>query len=157
MDPSTNRNFYAPPEARVGDVVMEAPSTNRDVWRACNLIWASCALGLLLQITETVISATTDHILSTVGGGAVGTAIVFWCVAKLKARRNWMRLLYTIVKLAGYALMVLFWNFYYQYYSATTERFVILVLQVLVNLCAVILLNTKSARHWFTRFEGAAA
>src|SRR5580693_109198 len=102
-----SQNPYSPPAAPVADLPTGNAGDNRDVWNACKLLWVSCAMNVMSPLLGGV-----PHVAPPVGGiveelvsDAIQVLITYWIVSKLKAGRNWMRLLLTICIAAAYLLI----------------------------------------------------
>jgi hypothetical protein len=162
------RNPYAPPTAPVADVSAAGSPLEVDphVLRACTMMWWSFGMSFLGFCLQLVRGPGTRSVVGAAVGATVGGAIVFlitrWITSKLRAGRNWMRLLLTGLQLAGIALIPLFWDFYKAFLlHAFTDNFasgVITAIQWALSISAVVLINMPGARSWFaTMSRGAHA
>jgi hypothetical protein len=150
-------NPYTPPRAPLADVANDSVTANRAVLTACKLLWVSFGLGLV--VTASNVLRQSPLLISSLIGDAIGFAITWWMVSKLKARRNWMRLLMTILTPLGYLSVALLWKFYFPIYARNPIMAGVAALQIIPNICAVVLLNLKRSRAWFaatTRREHGA-
>ena len=152
------KNPYAPPSAPVVDIANDSVTANREVLLACRLVWVS--FGLSLAGTASDVLRQTPLMLSGLIGSAIGLAINWWIVSKLKAGRNWMRLLFTIVVAVGYLSVPIFWKFYsatvFPIYARNPIMAGVAVLQVIPNTWAAVLLNVPGSRAWFAAAKGRA-
>jgi hypothetical protein len=151
------QNPYAPPTAPVADIAGAPPvATHPHVLLACKLMWASMVVSLASSIPDlfklpgslSIVAA----IISLLIGTAIGFAIVWWFTIKLKAGRNWMRLLLTVFQVVGIVFVLLFWDFYKTAFSLMAPdpvRIVLMGAQWLLSLVAVVLINLPGARAWF--------
>lgn len=154
-----DHNPYSPPTAPVADIPIDQTAKNYAVWTACKLYWASFGISLISLVLDIigapVAGSMVSGIVGALLGGAIGLLITRWIVSKLKARRNWMRLLLTICTALGVISIVIFWDFYrrnvFPIYANDPINAVQAVLQAILGFCAVVLLNTTSARAWFHR------
>lgn len=93
-------------------------------------------------------------------GGALVFLLTRWATAKLKAGRNWMRLLITLVQIGGLALIPLFWSFYkpllINEYGGNPAYAVVSGIQWVLNLSAAVLINMPDARSWFATMKRSA-
>jgi hypothetical protein len=152
------RNPYAPPESTVVDIV-SAPSASggrTHVVRACTLLWWSfgvAALGSVLNLArQPEAFLVVAGLVGIVIGGAIGFFIVLWQTTKLRAGRNWMRLLITVLHVGGILAIPIFWRFlrpYFLQYLAQPVSGVFALVQWVLILSAVVLINTPNARAWF--------
>jgi hypothetical protein len=144
-------NPYAPPSAPVADIANNSVTANREVLIACKLFWVS--LGLSLVITASNVLRQSPLIISGLIGNAMGFAMTWWIVSKLKAGRNWMRLLMTILTAFGYLSILIFCRFYsttvFPIYARNPIVAGVAVLQIIPNTWAVVLLNVPRSRAWF--------
>lgn len=150
-------NFYAPPRAPVTDIESEPVTVNRDVVFACRLYWVSFGLSLVESIYNVLLLADSSLIvgglIGAIIGAAIGVASTVWIVAKLKAGRNWMRVLVTILSALGLLSVPIFWKFYLTavipIYAKNPAMLGVGVLQLIANTWGIILLNVPSSRAWF--------
>jgi hypothetical protein len=155
-----NRNPYAPPTAQVADLP-PAPKGEIDpnVLRACKLIWWSFGLGIVVEglvLAYMPVPSGAGRVGFAVGvliALVIGFFIVRWIVSKLRAGRNWMRLLYTILCLLGLAWLLLAPGAARTTLTLYTNNPVMGVAGTanwILSIWVVFLLNTRSARAWFT-------
>jgi hypothetical protein len=157
-------NPYAPPTAPVADVPTDGTAKNQAVWIACTLLWVSVGISLLATLFDLLRAPPAEfwiaNIIGTLIGGAVGLLVTYWLISKLKAGRNWMRLLFTICNVLGCISIVVFWDFYrthvFPIYTGNPIMAVQAVFQSILGLCAVGLLNAPSARAWFASSKRGA-
>jgi hypothetical protein len=161
------RNPYAPPSTPVADIANNSVTTNREVLIACKLFWVSFGLSLVATASDLLRQSAIPLLIGGLIGATIGAAISFaitrWVVSKLKAGRNWMRLLMTIITAVGYLSVAIFWKFYsttlFPIYAGNPAMADIAVLQLIPNTWAVVLLNVPRSRAWFsatTRREHSA-
>jgi hypothetical protein len=156
------RNPYTPPGTPVTDIASDFVTANRDVLIACKLFWVSFGLSLVSSISDVLSESATPLIIGgLIGlliGGAIGFAITRWIVSKLKAGRNWMRLLMTIGAVLGLLSIPIFWKFYssavFPIYAKNPLRVGLTLLQMVPNTWAVVLLNVPRSRAWFSATKG---
>jgi hypothetical protein len=157
-------NPYSPPTAPVADIPTDPLVKNDAVWTACMLLWLSFGISLISLIVDGVRAPAAGSVVAAmIGalvGGAIGLLITGWIVSKLKAGRNWMRLLLTICTALGYLTVVIFWGFYrdhvFPIYAKSPMSAVFAALQTFLGFCSVVLLNTPSARAWFASSQRGA-
>jgi hypothetical protein len=154
-------NPYAPPRSPLADIANNSDTANREVLTACKLFWVSFGLGLV--VTASNVLRQSPLLISGLIGNATGFAITWWIVSKLKAGRNWMRLLMTILTAFGYLSIAIFWKFYsttvFPIYARNPIMAGVGLLQIIPNTWAVVLLNVTRSRAWFaatTRREHSA-
>lgn len=160
-------NPYAPPTAAVADLPTGGSSIepNKHVEQACNLLW----IGLWLQVLDSVIELIYARggaeliavIISSVFGLGFAWLIVWWFTTKLRAGRNWMRWLVSILNVLGWLMIPVFWRFFepilLDHFKAQPISAVSAVVQWGVGIAVVVLLHTKSARQWFRAHSGEDA
>jgi hypothetical protein len=152
------RNPYMPPSTPVADIAGAPLTPNREVLLACKLFWVSFALSLVGSVSDLINVSTIALVIGLlVGlliGGAIGYAITRWIVSKLKAGKNWMRLLMTILSVVGYLCIPIFWKFYssviFPLYAANPIKGGVTVLGAILNIWGIVLLNVPRSRAWFT-------
>ena len=148
-------NPYSPPTTPVADFRGDSVIDNREVLIACKLFWVSFGLSLVGTASDVVRQSAISLVIGGTIGAAVGFAITRWIVSKLKARRNWMRLLITIITVLGCIAVPMFWNFYSTTVFATYVRnpvmAAVFLLQFISNTWAVVLLNLSHSRAWFAQ------
>src|SRR5262245_55955802 len=111
-------NPYAPPAAPVADVppVDATSAIDRHVRLACTLFWWAFWAAIAAQATRAPLELGSRSALMVAISAVVGCVLKYfltlWGVSKLRAGRNWMRLLITIVQLAAVSAIALFWSFY---------------------------------------------
>jgi hypothetical protein len=152
------RNPYTPPGTPVADIASDPVTVNRDVLIACKLFWVSFGLSLVSSASDVLRESTTPQmvggLIGLIVGGAIGFAITRWIVSKLKAGRNWMRLLMTIGPVLGYLSIPIFWKFYstavFPIYGRNPIKAGVFVLQIIPSVWSIYLLNVPRSRAWFT-------
>jgi hypothetical protein len=150
-------DLHAPPVTPVVNLAEGRPLANRDVWNACRLIWASVVIAFVQDVfaiaREPSGAAIVGAVIGALIGGALVVFILLWITAKLKARRNWMRLLVTYGAIAGYLSVPILWQFYghsvFSYYANNTVALIVDSSRTVLSLCAIVFLNTRSSRAWF--------
>lgn len=152
-------NPYSPPPTSVADFRGDSVLDNRYVLIACKLFWVSFGLALVGTASDVVRQSTISVVIGGTIGAAIGFAITRWTVSKLRAGRNWMRLLVTIITVLGYLAVPMFWNFYstqvFPIYARNPMAAAATLLQIISNTGAVVLLNLPHGRAWFTQQTGA--
>jgi hypothetical protein len=157
-------NPYAPPKALALEVPQDAPpEKSKHVDWACHLMWIgmgfSVLASLLFLFTMREVPAQAQEFLEELVGLAIGFAIVWWFTNKLRAGRNWMRMLVTILNVIGMVilaitLVVMFTmgigsEFLGAMFQEGTFQAASMVLQMALVVCETVLINTPSARAWF--------
>ena len=139
----------------VGDLDA-CPMTNRDVLLACKLWWAMFAISVVGNASGLFSLTGTPRVIGGVIGWIIGTAISVliarWVVAKLKARRNWMRLFLTVFGVGGYLVVLVFWDFFvsavFRFHNPVQSG--AMLLAIVPHIWAIVMLNTPSSRAWFS-------
>lgn len=126
--------------------------------------WAfgAAVIGAAFRVS---FSSQTSLLIARLIGAAIGGGIAFfwtyWVTTKLRAGRNWMRLLITVTQVAGIAALALFWSFYkpllVNLYSSNAAYAVATAIQWTLNLAAIALINTPAARSWFAAMKRRSA
>jgi hypothetical protein len=148
-------NPYSPPTTPVADFHGASVIGNREVLITCKLFWVSFGLALVGTVSDVVRQSAISLVIGGTIGAAVGFAITHWTVSKLKAGRNWMRVLITIITVLGYLAVPMFWNFYstqvFPVYASDPIVAAVSLLQIIANTVAVVLLNLPHCRAWFAQ------
>jgi hypothetical protein len=152
-------NPYAPPAAPVSEVQAQRPSHEPPVavTRACTVLWCSFGLSTLGVALMRIVSFQLATFVGGLFGVFIGVLLTLWFTVKLKRGRNWMRVLLTIFTVLGILLLPFTWVFTRQVYMASyaghpvllTIGITITSAQYVLNLIAVVFLNTRAARAWF--------
>jgi hypothetical protein len=158
-----SHNPYTPPTSHVDDPSLTSadPDGNRDVLRSTVLIWISFGLGVIGFIMEmfNVGGSQVPVVASLAVGLAIAFLITWWVTAKLKAGRNWMRILITVLMILGVAGPLFFWEFYktaiVTQYADQPIKGVFDLAQYALSIVAVLLLYTARSRSWFAAMKGA--
>jgi len=156
-------NPYAPPRAPVADHLEGAPvGPCPHVELACRLLWISFGISLLNNLVRIVFAPSGARmavlIIGTLFGAGIGYLILSWATRKLRAGRNWMRWLYTILNVLSWLLIAALWSVYHAVYSQMPiSGFVILTTSVstLISVAVVVLLFTRRSREWFAAHASA--
>jgi hypothetical protein len=86
--------------------------------------------------------------------------LTLWIVSKLRAGRNWMRLLLTIGPMLSVFGLQRAWNFYsstaFPIYSGDPIKAAAL-LEFIPSILAAVLLNVRSSRAWFAATQPSPA
>jgi len=156
-------NPYKPPAARVEDLPASNSIAAIDarVARACALLWWSFGASVLgLVLREAFSSATSSaavRVIIAVVGAVLSFLYVLWITSKLKAGRNWMRWLFSLLEIGSLVVVALFWNYYKPtfsaFYSGNPNYAVMTAAQWILHLAAVVLINTPGARAWFAAMK----
>jgi hypothetical protein len=152
------RNPYSPPSSPVAVVASDSLTANREVLIACKLLWVSSGLSFVSTASDVLSLSTTPEMIGGLIGVIIGGGILFgitrWIVSKLKAGRNWMRLLMTIGAVVGYLSIPIFWKFYsssiFPIYAGSPIKATLDVLEIIPNTWAIVLLNLPRSRAWFS-------
>ncbi len=161
MEPQDNR--YAPPKALELELPPEAPADRCEhVEWACKLMWIGFGVSILSSLLVLVTHAMPHpgiQLFMELVGTAIGLAILYWVTTKLRAGRNWMRLLITIVNVVGIAILAigLVWllstefgkGFLSGFFGAAPVQSVSMLLQYVLGTTEAVLINTPSSRAWF--------
>ena len=159
----TRENLYAPPRAVELELPADTPDQGRHVELACKLWWIGFALSVLTSLLALYRHTGTPNLGSEITGEvialAVSLAFVYWFTTKLRAGRNWMRLLVTILGITGFALLGLVYlllrqtglapQFFSEVYAGSPIESVSLIVQFVLSLIELVLINTPSSRAWF--------
>jgi hypothetical protein len=156
VEPAPSPNPYAPPNAPVADAddVHVAPCPHIEL--ACKILWSSFALSMLdsvlriFQAEETI--ARIAAVIGAIFGAAVSGALLYWITRKLRQGRNWMRWLFTILNLAGWLSMLVFWDFFSRVFQTMSGNWLAIIslnAQTLLGIAALVLLHTPTTRAWF--------
>jgi hypothetical protein len=153
-----NRNPYSPPTAQVADMPPQLPGEiDPNVQRACKLIWWSFGLGLVAEamlVFRMPMPSGAGQVGFVIGlllAFAIGFFIVRWIVSKLRAGRNWMRLLYSILCVLGIVWLLTpgaakaTWAMY----TNNPALGVAGIANWVLSMWVLVLINTRSARTWF--------
>lgn len=154
---SARANPYAPPTATVADHGPGELPPNRHVEQACKLLWIGLSLQVLDSLIELFYVEGTAAVIGVIIGAAFGLGIaslfVWWFTTKLRAGRNWMRWLVSILNVLGWLMIPVFWKIFgpllLEHFKARPIAAVSAAVQFGVGIAAVVLLHTKSAREWF--------
>ena len=157
-------NRYAPPKALELELAPEAPmGPCIHVEWARKLIWA----GFGVSVLSSTLLILTNHDprsrgplwFSAVLGLGIGFPLMFWVTTRLRAGRNWMRLLVTIFSGIGIAMVALSLamllateygrSFLSGFIGVAPIPSLSMLLHTLLGVPEVILLNTSRSRAWF--------
>jgi len=153
------RNPYSPPISPIADVVADLPTldTNREVMIACKLIWTSFGLSFVGVAYEFVNRSGLPTRLGVLVGAAISFGFSWWYVSKLKAGRNWMRILVTILLVLSYVSIAALWQSYYAKvfasYPENPIKAAVFVLKTISSILTVVLINLPSSRAWFAAMD----
>jgi hypothetical protein len=153
------RNPYSPPISPIADVVADLPTleTNREVMLASKLIWASLVVSLVGMVHEFLSRSALAIRLSVAVVAVISVGFSWWNVSKLKAGRNWMRILVTIIYVFSYFSIVGLWQSYYAKvfadYPENAIKAVVFVINTMLSVVIVVIINLPSARAWFSRMK----
>ena len=158
-----SHNPYTPPTSHVDDPALTSvdPDGNRDVLRSTLLIWTSFGLGVIGFFLEmfSLVGSQVPVIVSLAIGLTIAFLVTWWVTLKLKAGRNWMRILITVLMILGVAAPLLFWDFYktavVAQYANQSIKGVFDLGQYVLSIVAVVLLYTARSRSWFAAMKGA--
>lgn len=159
----THQNPYAPPVAPVSDPEPVTTVTAPHVEFACRLMWVSFAISILDDIVKFFVSpgaiAKIAIVIGTFIGLGIGYALLSWITRKLRAGRNWMRWLITILNVAGWLSVAVFWDFYrgvFQVLASSGLALLTFGVQMILGIAVIVLLHTPSTREWFTAQTAAS-
>jgi hypothetical protein len=143
-----------------------APGTVRDVLWATRLMWISfCAgaVGFILQIVRPAVvqlpMPRTVQAIALTCAAVIGLLMTWWFTSKLKAGRNWMRILLTVLLGLGILFPLLTWDYYkaamLMQYAVNPVKSFIDVGQYVLYFVVVALLYTARSRAWFAAMKDA--
>ena len=154
-----SHNPYSPPKTEVADAQISAfddVEGRRDVYRACTLMWINFGCALLSTVIEVVRNLGTTQTAEYVGmviGMSIAFLIYWWFTSKLKAGRNWMRILITVLTVLAFCMIPLLWSVIVKtlvpMYSQFPLDIVLSGIQWILSLVALWLLYTRRSREWF--------
>jgi len=153
------RNPYSPPISPITDRLAEPlPATiNREVQIACTLIWISFALSLVGLVRELLSNSRPAAVIGALVGAAIIGVLAWWYTSKLKAGRNWMRIVVTIMIVLSYVSIAVLWRYYYAKffanYGENPLKVGILAVKTITSIATIILLNLPSTRAWFSAMK----
>jgi hypothetical protein len=124
----------------------QLPST---VMKAIQLLWVSWALELGSAVLEIARDSSAPSIVAQVVLILIGTALLVWIIRKLKAHRNWARILYLCFSLLRIAFARQFLGDVLPRVVSFDARALLSVLDWVVCLAALGFLFTKDANKWF--------
>ena len=85
---------------------------------------------------------------------SIAFLIYWWFTTKLKAGRNWMRILITVLTILAFCMIPLLWNYLVkmagQLYSQYPLDVALDCIQWILTLVVLWLLYTRRSRDWFT-------
>jgi len=151
-----NVNPYAPPNSAATDAGLQAGDDKpRDVAYAVRFLWASIVIGVIEAIT---VLRTVAMTVPVVVGASIGVPIIFGLFALiilgLNSGKNWVRWLFTVVVALG---CVQSYRILPRMIAESELRGMASLVQDVLQVMAVVLLHTMSARKWFTRNRHGAA
>ena len=159
-----SHNPYSPPKAEVADAQISALDDvegRRDVYRACTLMWINFGFALLSTGIEVVRNLGTTQTAEYVGmviGMSIAFLIYWWFTSKLKAGRNWMRILITVLTVLAFCMIPLLWSVIVKtlvpLYSQFPLDLVLSGIQWILSLVVLWLLYTRRSREWFAAVSG---
>jgi len=154
-------NPYAPPKALNLEPAPEpAADQCAHVEWACKLLWIGFGFSLLDVLVEAFYTRGSEMfgvgLVGNVIGLVIALAIVFWFTIKLRAGRNWMRLLITILTVVGLATVTLVFIFIEDSASIVDAAFrqspilaASSAVQMTLSVTEAVLINTPASRAWF--------
>lgn len=168
IEVQVSHNPYTPPTSEVQDVVASTEAVadgNRDVVRSCVLIWCAYGLSLVnvarLFVRFSALESPVFVILAisiTIGLG-IACLIAWWMTSKLRAGRNWMRILVVVITGIFLVYRVVFFQTHseqvIQLYSRDKLLLMVAGAQLAVWLIAIGLLFTTRSRNWFEEMKRA--
>jgi len=159
-----SHNPYSPPRAEVADAQISGlvdVEGRRDVDRACTLMWINFALALVSTVVEIVRNMGVTETLEYVGmaiGMSIAFLIYWWFTSKLKAGRNWMRILITVLTVLAFCMIPLLWSVMVKTMVPLSGQFsldiILSCIQWILSLAVIWLLYTRRSRDWFTAMNG---
>jgi hypothetical protein len=152
------RNPYTPPSTPVADIASAPVAVNREVLIACKIFWISFGLTLIGNtidiLSGSTMSRTSGGLTGALIGVVLGFASTWWINSKLKAGRNWMRLLVTASAVISYISIPIFWRFYdstvFPLYAGNRIEATVGVLGTILGTWGIVLLNVPRSRAWFS-------
>jgi len=161
-----SHNPYSPPRTEVADAHAQPPALDdvegrRDVYRACTLMWVNFGVALLstgVEIVRNFGTTATPEYVGMVIGMSIGFLITWWFVVKLKAGRNWMRILITVLTVLAFCMIPLLWSVMVKTMVPLSGQFsldiILSCIQWILSLAVIWLLYTRRSRDWFTAMNG---
>ena len=159
-----SHNPYSPPKAEVADAqisALEDLEGRRDVYRACTLMWINFGFALLstgIEVVRNLGTTQTAEYVAMVIGMSIAFLIYWWFTSKLKAGRNWMRILITVLTVLAFCMIPLLWSVIVKtvvpLYSQFPLDIVLSGIQWILSLVVVWLLYTRRSREWFAAVSG---
>lgn len=159
-----SHNPYSPPKAEVADAqisALEDVEGRRDVYRACTLMWINFGFALLstgIEVVRNLGTTQTAEYVAMVIGMSIAFLIYWWFTSKLKAGRNWMRILITVLTVLAFCMIPLLWSVIVKtvvpLYSQFPLDIVLSGIQWILSLVVVWLLYTRRSREWFAAVSG---
>ena len=152
-------NPYAPPKT----LNLELPSGSgarscKHVEWACTLLWIGMGLSLLEFVLTTIFNPDSGNLAADIVGGLISLGVVFaltyWSIVKLRAGRNWMRWLFTILSILSFLIVglvatVIPRSMFVEIFAAGPLPMANTGIQVTLCIVEVVLINTPTARRWF--------
>lgn len=144
------RNPYAPPASTVADPVEIRPDRPKEVTLAVKLLWISFFLGLVGIFLQ---PALTNANRVAQWGILIVMAIMFgiwaWVISKIAKGRNWARITFLVVGIIGTVLNILFAPMVMPIYRGQPVGGAVALVNFVLEIYAIYLLLTASARTWF--------
>jgi hypothetical protein len=144
------RNLYAPPTAAVADPVVPREERPLEVVWALRLLWASLAVGVVTVVGPYLLEISVGLLIYLILAGGARYVISVWVILKIAGGRNWARILYLVVLVAGFGYMALNWQGYAQLFTfrqpLTAASW---IAKTLLDIGAACLLFMPRANRWF--------
>ena len=156
-----HQNRYAPPQAPVADFHDPPAGPCPHIELVCRLLWISFGVSLVDNVVKIVMAPSGVVMIATIIGSLIGAGIGYvilsWITRKLRAGRNWMRWLYTVLSVVGWVSIGLFWSFYRNVFSAMTyDAILSMIVSSIIGVAVIVLLHTPVSRDWFRAHAAAA-
>jgi hypothetical protein len=145
-----DRNLYAPPAADVADPVEPKAERPLEVIWAVRLLWTSLAVGIATVIGPYLLTISPGLLLYLLFAGGARYVISIWILLKIDGGRNWARIVFLVVLVAGLGYTALQWQTYAPLFKGKqplTEA--AWIAKTLLDSGAACLLFMPRANRWF--------
>ena len=144
------RNLYAPPASTVADPVAPREERPLEVVRAVRLLWISLAIGVVGLLAQYLLEISIGLIVYLLISGGARYLISMWIILRIASGRNWARIVFLVILLAGLGYMIFNWHYYAQFFTGEHPLAAFeLAAKTLLNLAAAWLLFMPRANRWF--------
>jgi hypothetical protein len=144
------RNLYAPPAATVADPVAPREERPLEVVWALRLLWASLAVGVVTVVGPYLLEISVGLLIYLILAGGARYVISVWVILRIASGRNWARILYLVILVAGFGYMALNWQVYAQLFTFRQPLAAASwIAKTLLDIGAACLLFMPRANRWF--------